>query len=118
MSYGDVKAVRDVTFQVSQGEIFGLLGPNGAGKTTTLAAIEGLVKPNAGRVSVLGLDVQKQTTEVKRLLGISLQTTAFFNNLKLWELVQLYAGMYESFLSKTQVMDLLTRLRPRGEGQR
>src|SRR5215213_8665050 len=100
VSYGPVKAVRGVSLQVKQGEIFGLLGPNGAGKTTTLSAIEGLVKPEAGTVTVLGMDVQRHNGKVKRQLGISLQTTAFFDNLKVWELVRLYAGMYEVFLSK------------------
>jgi ABC-2 type transport system ATP-binding protein len=109
VSYGDVKAVKNVSLKVRQGEIFGLLGPNGAGKTTTLSAIEGLVKPDSGRVSVLGYDAQRQTVMVKRLLGISLQTTAFFDNLKLWELVKLYASMYEVFLSKSQVVELLGR---------
>jgi len=109
VSYGDVQAVRDVTFQVREGEIFGLLGPNGAGKTTTLSAIEGLVKPQSGRVTVLGMDVQRQTTEVQRRLGISLQSTAFFENLRVWELVRLYAGMYNVFLGKEQVIGMLDR---------
>ncbi|MEO8288649.1 MAG: ABC transporter ATP-binding protein [Chloroflexota bacterium] len=107
--YGDVKAVRGVNLQVEHGEIFGLLGPNGAGKTTMLSAIEGIVKPTAGRVIVLGRDVQKQTEEVQRTLGISLQSTAFFDELKLWELVKLYAGMYEVFLSKSEILALLAR---------
>jgi ABC-2 type transport system ATP-binding protein len=107
VSYGDVRAVRNVTLQVEQGEIFGLLGPNGAGKTTTLAAIEGLVQPQAGRVRVLGRDVRTQAQEIKRHLGISLQTTAFFDSLKVWELVRFYAGLYDVMLSKAQVLDLL-----------
>ena len=107
VSYGDVRAVRNVTLQVGQGEIFGLLGPNGAGKTTTLAAIEGLVQPQAGRVRVLGRDVRTQAQEIKRHLGISLQTTAFFDSLKVWELVRFYAGLYNVMLSKAQVLDLL-----------
>src|ERR1044072_5553117 len=81
VSYGPVKAVRGVSLQVKQGEIFGLLGPNGAGKTTTLSAIEGLVKPETGTVTVLGMDVQRHSGKVKRQLGISLQTTAFFDKL-------------------------------------
>ena len=107
VSYGDVRAVRNVTLQVGQEEIFGLLGPNGAGKTTTLAAIEGLVQPQAGRVRVLGRDVRTQAQEIKRHLGISLQTTAFFDSLKVWELVRFYAGLYDVMLSKAQVLDLL-----------
>src|SRR3954465_8920339 len=86
VSYGPVKAVRNVTLQVRQGEIFGLLGPNGAGKTTTLSSSEGLVRPEAGAVRVLGMDVWKAPDAVQRYLGISLQSTAFFDNLKLWEL--------------------------------
>jgi ABC-2 type transport system ATP-binding protein len=107
--YGKLRAVDNVTFDVQPGEIFGLLGPNGAGKTTILSTIEGLVKPNAGRVSVLGYDVTRHSAAVKRLLGISLQTTAFFDNLKVWELLRLYATMYEVFLSKAEVMEMLAR---------
>ncbi|HST05155.1 MAG TPA: ABC transporter ATP-binding protein [Chloroflexia bacterium] len=109
VSYGDVQAVRDLSLQVKQGEIFGLVGPNGAGKTTTLSAIEGIVRPTQGTVTVLGYNVQKDPTEVKKRLGISLQSTSFFDDLKVWELIRLYAGLYEVYLSKTQIMDLLTR---------
>ena len=109
VNYGPVKAVQGISFEVKQGEIFGLLGPNGAGKTTTLSVIEGLVKPQAGRVQVLGYDVTRQAAQVKRQLGLSLQTTSFFDNLKLWELLRFYAGFYEVFLSKTEIMRLLAR---------
>ena len=109
VSYGPVKAVRNVTLAVKHGEIFGLLGPNGAGKTTTLSAIEGIVKPESGTVRVLGYDVQRQPNEVKRRLGISLQSTAFFDNLKVWELIRLYAGFYEVYLTKPEIIALLTR---------
>src|SRR5690349_7733723 len=109
VTYGAVEAVKDVSLTVRQGEIFGLVGPNGAGKTTTLSALEGLVRPQAGQVRVLGLDAQTQTAAVRRVLGISLQSNAFFDNLKLWELVRFYAGLYEVFLSKRAVLDLLGR---------
>jgi len=109
VNYGPVKAVQGISFEVKQGEIFGLLGPNGAGKTTTLSVIEGLVKPQAGRVQVLGYDVTRQAAQVKRQLGLSLQTTSFFDNLKLWELLRFYAGLYEVFLSKAEIMRLLAR---------
>jgi ABC-2 type transport system ATP-binding protein len=109
VAYGAVKAVRNVSLRVRHGEIFGLLGPNGAGKTTTLSAIEGLVQPQAGRVQVLGYDVRTHAGEVKRRLGISLQTTSFFDMLKVWELVRFYAGLYDVTLNKAQVLDLLTR---------
>jgi ABC-2 type transport system ATP-binding protein len=109
VSYRAVKAVRNISLQVKSGEIFGIVGPNGAGKTTTLSAIEGLVKTDQGTVTVIGLDVRKHADDVQRKLGISLQTTAFFDNLKLWELVRLYASMYEVFLSKSQIIAMLAR---------
>ncbi len=109
VSYGDVKAVRNISFQVRKGEIFGIVGPNGAGKTTTLSTIEGLIKPDSGQVTVLGRDIQRETDAIQRQLGISLQTTSFFDNLKLWELVQVYASMYEVFLSHAEITALLTR---------
>jgi ABC-2 type transport system ATP-binding protein len=109
VSYGPVQAVREVSLQVRQGEIFGLLGPNGAGKTSTLSAIEGLVRPQAGTVRVLGEDVWPNPDRIQSYLGISLQSNAFFDNLKLWELVRLYAGLYEVFMTKSQVLDLLRR---------
>jgi len=109
VSYGAVKAVRGISLQVRSGEIFGIVGPNGAGKTTTLSTIEGLIKPDSGTVTVMGFDVRQHTDDVQRKLGISLQTTAFFDNLKCWELVRLYASMYEVFLTKTQVVEMLSR---------
>ena len=108
VAYGSAQAVRNVSLQVRRGEIFGLLGPNGAGKTTTLSAIEGLVRPQAGRASAR-LRRATQTKEVKRRLGISLQTTAFFDSLKVWELVRLYAGLYDACSSRMPVLALLTR---------
>lgn len=109
VAYGAVKAVRGVSFQVKQGEIFGLLGPNGAGKTTTLSVIEGLVQPQAGRVTVMGYDALKQAGQVKKLIGLSLQTTDFFDMLKVWELVHFYASLYEVYLTRAQIMELLAR---------
>jgi len=109
VTYGTVQAVRDVTFQVRAGEVFGLLGPNGAGKTTTLSVIEGLVKPQAGQVRVLGYDVATDAVQVKRRIGISLQSTNFFDNLQVWELVQFYAGLYEKRLDRAAVLTLLAR---------
>jgi len=105
----EVRAVDGISLRVEPGTAFGLLGPNGAGKTTTLSAIEGLVKPQSGTVSVMGHDVGRETETVKRMLGISLQSTAFFDTLRVWELVRLYAGMYEVMLDKAQVIELLTR---------
>jgi len=117
VSYGAVKAVRNITLQIYPGEVFGLLGPNGAGKTTTLSVVEGLLKPQAGRVAVLGYDVATQATQVKQQLGISLQSTAFFDTLKLWELVRLYAGLYEKMLTRAQILALLARFELQDKAQ-
>ncbi len=109
VTYGTVQAVRDVTFQVRAGEVFGLLGPNGAGKTTTLAVIEGLIKPQTGQVRVLGYDVATHAVQVKRRIGLSLQSTDFFDDLQVWELVQFYAGLYEKRMDRAAVRALLAR---------
>jgi ABC-2 type transport system ATP-binding protein len=109
VSYGPVQAVREVTLAVQPGEVVGVLGPNGAGKTTTLSVSEGLLAPSGGQVQVLGRDVRTHTAQVKRLLGISLQTTAYFDHLRAWELVQFYAGMYGQMLDKAATLALLTR---------
>src|SRR6266446_2414950 len=74
--YGDVEALRGVSFSVSEGEVFGLLGPNGAGKTSTVEILEGLRTPDSGRVSVCGLDPQRSGAEFKHEIVAALQSTA------------------------------------------
>src|SRR5690606_31403388 len=71
--YGRVVAVDDVSFEVRQGEIFGLIGPNGAGKTTTMECVEGLRRPDQGRISVLGLDPARDAAALHRRIGVQLQ---------------------------------------------
>jgi ABC-2 type transport system ATP-binding protein len=106
-SYGDVAAVRGVGFQVRGGEVFGLLGPNGAGKTTTLEMIEGMLPIDRGTVTVAGIDVGRHPERVRRLIGISLQRTAFFERLSLAELLRLFADLYAA---RRQVDRLLERV--------
>src|SRR5205807_1626520 len=93
-SYGAVVAVRGVSFEVRRGEVFGLLGPNGAGKTTVLEAIEGMLPIDRGTVTVDGIDVTRHPERVRRLIGISLQRTAFFERLTLAELLRLFGDLY------------------------
>ena len=81
--YGELKAVDKISFSVKKGEVFGLLGENGAGKTTTLEIIEGLRKPTSGDIKVLGLDVKKDIQEIKKRIGIQLQSSAYYKFLKL-----------------------------------
>jgi len=88
------EAVKGISFSVAPGEVFGILGPNGAGKTTTLEMIEGLRTISGGSVKLDGLDVQRNPYQVKERIGIQLQSSAFFPNLKLVELLDLFNGLY------------------------
>ena len=93
--FGNLTAVDDVSFEVYRGETFGILGPNGAGKTTTLECIEGLLKPTAGRASVLSLDTQREPEKVKERIGIQLQASAYFDYLTLKEILDLFGRFYQ-----------------------
>ncbi len=93
--YGDgFEAVKGVSFSVARGEVFGILGPNGAGKTTTLEMIEGLRSITTGTVEIDGLDVKLNPYRVKERIGIQLQSSAFFPNLQLVELLRLFNDLY------------------------
>jgi ABC-2 type transport system ATP-binding protein len=92
--YGDVEAVRGVSFNVEEGEVFGLLGPNGAGKTSTVEIMEGLRTPDSGRVSVCGLDPQKNPQELKHQIGAALQATSLPDKLRVIEALRLFASFY------------------------
>ena len=93
--YGSLTAVDGVSFEVGEGEVFGILGPNGAGKTTTLEMIEGMRPIDSGTAVIDGVDVKADPREVKRRIGIQLQASAFFDELNLVELLDLFAQMYE-----------------------
>ncbi|HEY4612549.1 MAG TPA: ABC transporter ATP-binding protein [Bacteroidota bacterium] len=92
--YGDLVAVQGISFSVQQQEIFGILGPNGAGKTTTLEMIETLRPIDSGSVTLDGMDVSKEPQNVKRSIGVQLQSSSFFDKLSLTELLQLFGEMY------------------------
>jgi len=96
--YDDFWAVDDVSFSVERGEIFGLLGPNGAGKTTTIEMLVGLRKPDAGTALIAGYDVQKESEQIKREIGIQLQSTSLFELLTVNETVEMYASFYPHHL--------------------
>jgi ABC-2 type transport system ATP-binding protein len=93
-TYGSFTAVDDVGFDVADGEAFGILGPNGAGKTTTLEMIEGLRRPDAGAIGVLGRPVWPDPQGVQALIGVQLQTTSLFDRLSARELLVLFAEFY------------------------
>ncbi len=92
--YGDLVAVDGVSFDVAEGEVFGILGPNGAGKTTTLEMIEGMRPIDSGTAVIDGVDVAADPREVKRRIGIQLQASAFFDELTLVELLDLFGRLY------------------------
>jgi ABC-2 type transport system ATP-binding protein len=93
-SYGDVVAVADLTLSVERGECFGLLGPNGAGKTTTIEILEGLLRPDAGEVEVLGLRWADDGPELRQRLGIQLQETQLADKLTVEETLRLFRSFY------------------------
>ncbi|MGI5129142.1 ABC transporter ATP-binding protein [Pseudonocardia sp. CA-107938] len=95
-AYGDHVAVADVSIDVGEGEIVGILGPNGAGKTTTVECIEGLRSPDAGSISVLGLDPQRDRAALRRVLGVQLQAGELPERLRVAEAVELFAAFYRA----------------------
>jgi ABC-2 type transport system ATP-binding protein len=92
--YGDVEALRGVSFAVNEGEVFGLLGPNGAGKTSTVEILEGLRTPDSGSVSVCGLDPQTSGAEFKYVIGAALQATALPDKMRVHEALDLFGSFY------------------------
>jgi ABC-2 type transport system ATP-binding protein len=94
-TYGATVAVDEVSFEVKDGEIFGLIGPNGAGKTTTMECIEGLRKPDRGKISVLGLDPFRDVYKLQDRIGVQLQQAQLQKRIKVWEAVDLWASLYQ-----------------------
>ncbi len=105
--YKKLTAVNGVSFSVKRGEVFGLLGENGAGKTTTMEIIEGLRKPNGGRVEVLGHDVCRDLDAIKSKVGVQLQSSAYFNFLTLEEILNLFGGFYPQRLPASELLDMV-----------
>lgn len=103
--YGDFTAVRGVSFEVKEGEIFGLLGPNGAGKTTTLEIIETLREKTSGEVWVKGLNLDKDTNEIKKIIGVQLQAAGYYPNLNLLQIIDLFAGLYNRTVDALALLD-------------
>ena len=103
--FGTVTAVDGISFYVERGEIFGILGPNGAGKTTTLEIIEGLLKPTAGAVSVLGVDVLKRPAQVKARIGVLLQSSAYYDHLNLGEILSLLGSFYANSVRPAALLE-------------
>ncbi|WP_328476107.1 ABC transporter ATP-binding protein [Actinoplanes sp. NBC_00393] len=105
--YGDTVAVDDVSLAVEEGEIFGILGPNGAGKTTTVECIAGLRAPDRGRITVLGLDPQRDRAELTRQVGVQLQLSHLPERLQVAEALELYSSFYPGPADWRTLMDAL-----------
>src|SRR5689334_13614874 len=103
--YGDFEAVKGISFDVMEGEIFGLLGPNGAGKSTSLEIIETLRDKTSGEVIVDGLNLDKQPNEIKKIIGVQLQTSGYYPGLNLTELINLFSGLYNEKVDPMQLLD-------------
>src|ERR1700712_1539054 len=103
--YGDVEAVRGVSFEVAEGEIFGLLGPNGAGKTSTLECVIGLRKPDGGAIQVCGFDAFQQPREIKERIGAALQYTALQDKITCIEALNMFGSFYRNSVSSEKLLN-------------
>jgi ABC-2 type transport system ATP-binding protein len=106
-SYGDVEAVRGISFEVPEGRVFAFLGPNGAGKTTTVEICEGFRSRTAGRVSVLGFDPAEGNREMKARIGIVLQSTGVDIYLTVAETIELYRRLYARPRPVDEIVELV-----------
>jgi ABC-2 type transport system ATP-binding protein len=104
-NYGSVQAVKGISFDVYEGEIFGLLGPNGAGKSTTLEIIETLKDKTSGEVWVDGYSLDKNPNEIKQIIGVQLQLSGYYPGLTLAELLDLFAGLYNKKIDKKKILE-------------
>jgi ABC-2 type transport system ATP-binding protein len=105
--YGDRKVLKGINFHVFANEVFGLLGENGAGKTTTLEIIEGLRKATSGTTTVLGLDSAKDLSAVKERIGVQLQASAYFEQLTLKEILELFRSFYGKGREAKELLSLV-----------
>ena len=103
-SYGNFTAVKSISFEVYEGEIFGLLGPNGAGKSTTLEVIETLREKTSGTVIVDGINLDENPAAIKKIIGVQLQSSGFYPGLNLLELIKLFAGLYNKIVDPIELL--------------
>jgi ABC-2 type transport system ATP-binding protein len=106
-TYGAITAVSGISFEVSEGEIFGLIGPNGAGKTTTMECVEGVRRPDCGSISILGLDPFRDVYQLQNRIGVQLQQAQLQKRIKVWEAVDLWASLYSKPVNGDRLLDQL-----------
>lgn len=105
--YNTFHAVKGISFEVYNGEIFGLLGPNGAGKTTTLEIIETLREKTSGHVTVAGMNIENQANDIKQIIGIQLQAAGYYPSLTLTELIRMFSGLYNIKADPMQMLKMV-----------
>jgi ABC-2 type transport system ATP-binding protein len=105
--YGKLEAVKGISFEVYEGEIFGLLGPNGAGKSTTLEIIETLRPKTSGTIIVDGYNLDHNPTVIKQMIGVQLQSSGFYPGLNLIEIIQLFNGLYNRKANPLELLKLV-----------
>ena len=103
--YGDANAVNGISFSVERGEVFAILGPNGAGKTTTVEMIEGLRKPNSGSINVSNIDALKEPQRIKEIIGVQLQATSLYDNIRVKEAIELFGSYYAKSVPAAIILD-------------
>jgi ABC-2 type transport system ATP-binding protein len=103
--YGDFEAVKSISFDVYEGEIFGLLGPNGAGKSTTLEIMETLREKTSGKISIDGFDLDQDASSIKKVIGVQLQSSGFYPGLNLIELIRLFGGLYNKAVDPMALLE-------------
>ena len=110
--FGDFHAVDGISFEVKRGEIFGFLGANGAGKTTAIRMLTGLSKPTSGQGRVAGYDITREAEQVKKHIGYMSQRFSLYEDLRVWENLRLYGGIYgmSQRLIRERTEQLLTSL--------
>src|ERR1043166_7614568 len=106
-SYGSTIAVAGVSFDGREGEIFGLIGPNGAGKTTTMECVEGVRRPDAGQISIMGLNPFRDRYQVQTRIGVQLQQAQLQKRIKVWEAVDLWASLYSKAVDRDRLLEQL-----------
>jgi ABC-2 type transport system ATP-binding protein len=106
-TYGTLVAVDDLSLSVSEGEIFGILGPNGAGKTTTVECAVGLRTPDSGTVRLMGLNPEADRDQVREIVGVQLQSSAFPAKLRVSEILSMYQSFYPQPADVTELVEAL-----------
>jgi ABC-2 type transport system ATP-binding protein len=117
-TYGELEAVRGIDFKVARGEIYGLLGPNGAGKTSTVEILEGYRARSSGSVSVLGYDPQERSPQLRQRVGIVLQSSGIYNQVRVGEVLAHFAGFYPHPRDVAEVIELVGLSEKRDERAR